>query len=124
TALELVNPKMPATVDAAELMAMNMRGEITDCTLYGPIAFDGAISAEAAWHKGINSEVCGDVDVLIMPAIEAGNVLYKALVYLANTKVAGIVAGASAPIILTSRSDSPEAKLLSIACASVIAANS
>lgn len=120
-ALELVNPKMQATVDAAELQAMAERGEIKNCIIKGPIAFDGAISAEAAEHKGIKSEVCGDVDVLIVPYIEVGNVLYKTLVYLANTKVAGLIAGAAAPIVLTSRSDSHEAKLLSIACASVAA---
>ena len=120
-ALELVNPKMQATVDAAELQAMAERGEIKNCIVKGPIAFDGAISAEAAEHKGIKSEVCGDVDVLVVPYIEVGNVLYKTLVYLANTKVAGLIAGAAAPIVLTSRSDSHEAKLLSIACASVAA---
>lgn len=120
-ALELVNPKMPATVDAAELQAMAERGEIKNCILHGPMAFDGAISAEAAHHKGIKSQVSGEVDVLIVPNIEVGNVLYKTLVYLAKTKVAGLIAGAAAPIVLTSRSDSHEAKLLSIACASVVA---
>ncbi|KAF0197396.1 MAG: ptb [Bacillota bacterium] len=120
-ALELVNPKMPATVDAAELQAMAERGELTNCIVHGPLAFDGAISAEAAKHKGIKSEVSGDVDVLVVPYIEVGNVLYKTLVYLANAKVAGLIAGAAAPIVLTSRSDSHEAKLLSIACASVAA---
>ncbi|MDP3487091.1 MAG: phosphate butyryltransferase [Bacillota bacterium] len=120
-ALELVNPKMQATVDAAELQAMAERGELTNCIVHGPLAFDGAISAEAAKHKGITSEVSGDVDVLIVPYIEVGNVLYKTLVYLAKAKVAGLIAGAAAPIVLTSRSDSHEAKLLSIACASVAA---
>lgn len=120
-ALELVNPKMQATVDAAELQAMAERGELKNCIVHGPIAFDGAISAEAAKHKGIKSEVSGEVDVLVVPYIEVGNVLYKTLVYLANAKVAGLIAGAAAPIVLTSRSDSHEAKLLSIACASVAA---
>ena len=120
-ALELVNPKMQATVDAAELQAMAERGELTNCIVHGPLAFDGAISAEAAKHKGIESQVSGDVDVLVVPYIEVGNVLYKTLVYLANAKVAGLIAGAAAPIVLTSRSDSHEAKLLSIACASVAA---
>ena len=100
---------------------MAERGELKNCIVHGPIAFDGAISAEAAKHKGIKSEVSGDVDVLVVPYIEVGNVLYKTLVYLANTKVAGLIAGAAAPIVLTSRSDSHEAKLLSIACASVAA---
>jgi len=121
TALEVVNPKMPATVDAAELQAMAERGELKNCIVHGPLALDGAISAEAAKHKGIKSQVAGDVDVLIVPYIEVGNVLYKTLVYLANAKVAGLIAGAAAPIVLTSRSDSHEAKLLSIACASVVA---
>lgn len=120
-AVEVVNPKMQATVDAAELADKARRGEIVNCIVSGPIAFDGAISAEAAAHKGIKSDVAGDVDILLMPDIEAGNILYKTLVYLAQAKVAGIIAGAAAPIVLTSRSDSPEAKLLSIACASVVA---
>ncbi|HSL93909.1 MAG TPA: bifunctional enoyl-CoA hydratase/phosphate acetyltransferase, partial [Bacillota bacterium] len=123
-ALELVNPKMPATVDARALMEMAQSGELENCIVEGPIAFDGAISAEAAAHKGMKSEVAGDVDVLVVPFIEVGNVLYKSLVYLANTRVAGLIAGASAPIVLTSRSDSHEAKLLSIAAASVIASQS
>lgn len=120
-AVEVVNPKMQATLDAAELAAMASRGEIANCIVSGPIALDGAISAAAAAHKGIKSEVAGDVDILLMPDIEAGNILYKALVYLAGAKVAGIIAGAAAPIVLTSRADSPEAKLFSIACASVVA---
>ncbi len=120
-AVEVVNPKMQATLDAAELAEMAHRGEIANCIVSGPIAFDGAISAEAAAHKGIKSDVAGDVDILLMPDIEAGNILYKTLVYLAGAKVAGLIAGAAAPIVLTSRSDSPEAKLLSIACASVVA---
>lgn len=124
TAVELVNPKMPATVDAKALMDMAESGELENCIVHGPIAFDGAISAEAAAHKGMKSEVAGDVDVLVVPTIEVGNVLYKALVYLANTRVAGLIAGAAAPIVLTSRSDSHEAKLLSIAAASVIASQS
>lgn len=123
-ALELVNPKMPATVDAKALMDMAESGELENCIVHGPIAFDGAISAEAAAHKGMKSEIAGDVDILVVPFIEVGNVLYKCLVYLANTKVAGLIAGASAPIVLTSRSDSHEAKLLSIAAASVIASQS
>jgi len=121
TALELVNPKMPSTVDAFELQQMYLRGEITDCVIHGPLAFDCAISARAAKHKNVESQVTGDVDVLIVPSIETGNALYKALVYLANAKVAGLIAGATAPIILTSRSDSSESKLLSIACASIVA---
>ena len=121
TALELVNPKMPSTVDAFELQQMSLRGEITDCIIHGPLAFDCAISAKAARHKNVESQVTGDVDVLLVPNIETGNALYKALVYLANAKVAGLISGAAAPIVLTSRSDSSESKLLSIACASIVA---
>jgi len=120
-AVEVVNPKMQATVDAYELQLMAQRGELKDCLVHGPLALDGAISAEAAEHKGIKSQVAGDVDVLLVPNIEVGNVLYKTLVYLSRARVAGLIAGATAPIVLTSRSDSPESKLLSIACASVVA---
>jgi phosphate butyryltransferase len=121
TALELVNPKMPSTVDAYELQKMSLRGEITDCIIHGPLAFDCAISANAARHKGVLSQVTGDVDVLIAPNIETGNALYKALVYLAKAKVAGLITGAAAPVVLTSRSDSSESKLFSIASASIVA---
>jgi len=121
TALELVNPKMPSTVDAFELQKMALRGEISDCIIHGPLAFDCAISAVAARQKGIESQVTGEVDVLIVPNIETGNVLYKALVYLAKAKVGGLILGASAPVVLTSRTDSAESKLFSIACACIIA---
>jgi len=120
-AVEVVNPKMPATVDAEQLQMMAERGEIKNCLVHGPLALDGAISLEAALHKGIKSKVAGDADILFVPTIEVGNVLYKTLVYLARARVAGLIVGATAPIVLTSRSDSPEAKLLSIACASVVA---
>jgi len=120
-AVEVVNPKMPATVEARELQLLAERGEIKNCLVHGPLALDGAISLDAALHKGIKSEVAGDADILLVPNIEVGNVLYKALVYLARARVAGLIVGAAAPIVLTSRSDSPEAKLLSIACASVVA---
>lgn len=121
TALEMVNPKMPSTVDAFELQRMSLSGEITDCIVHGPLAFDCAISTHAARHKGVESQVTGDTDVLIVPNIETGNALYKSLVYLAKAKVAGLIMGASAPVVLTSRSDSSESKLLSIACASILA---
>lgn len=120
-AVEVVNPKMQATVDAYELQLMAERGELNNCLVHGPLALDGAISAEAALHKGIKSQVAGDVDVLLVPNIEVGNVLYKTLVYLSRARVAGLIAGAAAPIVLTSRSDSSDSKLLSIACASVVA---
>lgn len=124
SAVEVANPKMPSTVDAAALAEMSRTGELEHCIVEGPIAFDGAISAEAAAHKGMKSEIAGEVDVLLVPAIEVGNVLYKTLVYLAGSRVAGLIAGAAAPIVLTSRSDSHEAKMLSIAAASVIASQS
>lgn len=113
-AKEKVSPKMEATVHAKELADMNSRGEITGCIIDGPFALDNAISKKAAEIKGINSEVAGDADILLMPYIEAGNVLYKSLTYFAKAKNAGIILGAKAPIVLTSRSDNDEAKLFSI----------
>lgn len=116
-AKEKVNPKMQATLDAQELVQMNRDGVIKDCIVEGPYALDNAISKEAAELKGIKGEVAGDADILLMPYIEAGNVLYKALTYLANADNAGIILGAKAPIVLTSRADSDKAKLNSIALA-------
>jgi phosphate butyryltransferase len=120
-ALELVNPEMPATVDAAELTRMNRDGEITGCIVEGPIALDGAISADSYKHKGIKNPIAGQANVLLVPYIEVGNVLYKALVFMAGARVAGIVVGARAPIVLTSRADTHEAKVYSIATAAVLA---
>lgn len=117
TAFEQVNPDMPATVDAALLAKMAERGQIKNCIVDGPIALDAAISKEAAAHKGMQSPVAGEADVLLVPVIEAGNVMYKTLVYLGGAEVAGVIAGAAAPIILTSRSDTHQAKLYSIATA-------
>lgn len=117
TAFEQVNPDMPATVEAALLAKMADRGQIKNCIVDGPIALDGAVSPEAAAHKGMQSPVAGQADILLVPVIEVGNVIYKTLTYLGQGRVAGIIAGAAAPIILTSRSDSPEAKLHSIATA-------
>lgn len=117
TAFEQVNPDMPATVDAALLAKMAERGQIKNCIVDGPIALDGAISMEAAAHKGMQSPVAGEADVLLVPVIEVGNVMYKTLVYLGGAEVAGVIAGAAAPIILTSRSDTHQAKLYSIATA-------
>lgn len=118
-AVELVNEMMPATLDAALLSKMADRDQIPNCLIDGPLAFDNAISAESALHKGIRSNVAGDADLLLLPDIEAGNVLYKAFVFFANAKVAACVLGASAPIVLTSRSDSEESKLDSIILAAV-----
>ncbi|MEA3477875.1 MAG: bifunctional enoyl-CoA hydratase/phosphate acetyltransferase [Bacteroidota bacterium] len=113
-AVELVNVMMPATMDAALLSKMADRGQIPNCLIDGPLAFDNAISAASAIHKGIRSNVAGEADMLLLPDIEAGNVLYKSFVFFANAKVASLVLGASAPIVLTSRSDSEESKLDSI----------
>lgn len=119
-AVETVNEQMPATLDAAKLALMNRGNLIRNCLIEGPLAFDTAISRESALHKNIVSEVAGDSDLLVMPDIEAGNILYKALAYFANSKVASVILGASAPIVLTSRSDSEEAKLNSILLASAV----
>lgn len=122
-AVEVVNPDMPPTIDAAMLTQMNRRGQIKGCIIDGPLALDNAISSESARHKGIKSEVAGCADILLVPNIDAGNMLAKAIVYFSNNKTAGIVLGARAPIVLTSRADSSETKLLSIASAVVLAAH-
>lgn len=119
-AVELVNEMMPATMDAALLSKMADRGQIPNCLIDGPLAFDNAISAEAAEHKGIKSDVAGMADLLLLPDIEAGNMLYKSFIFFANAKVAANILGASAPIVLTSRSDSEESKLDSICLAAAV----
>lgn len=116
-AVEVVNPKMQATVDAAVLCKMLDRGQITDAILDGPLAFDNAINTEAARTKNITSQVAGDADILLVPEIEAGNMLAKQLSFLANADAAGIVCGARVPIILPSRADSLHTRLLSCAVA-------
>ena len=120
-AVEKVNPKMPATLDAQELVKMNQEGRIKDCMVGGPFALDNAVSVEAAKHKGIDHPVAGKADVLIVPDIEAGNILYKSFVYFARAKNAGVIVGAKVPIVLTSRADNEEAKLNSIALAVLMA---
>ena len=117
SAVETVNPKIPATIDAAALCKMADRGQITGAILDGPLAFDNAISKEAALIKGIQSPVAGEADILLAPDLEAGNMLAKQLCYLSNADSAGIVLGARVPIILTSRSDSAEGRLASCAVA-------
>jgi phosphate butyryltransferase len=114
SAVESVKEAMPSTLDAAILSKMAERGQIKNCVIDGPLAMDNAISKESAEHKGINSEVAGDADLLIMPNIEAGNILYKTLGFFTNSKLAAVILGAKAPIVLTSRADSEEAKLYSI----------
>jgi phosphate butyryltransferase len=121
-AVEVVNHDMPATLDAAALAQMNRRGQIKGCVVDGPFALDNAISELSAKHKGITSEVAGKADILIVPNIESGNILAKSIVYFAPNKTAGIVLGAKAPIVLTSRADTAEAKMFSIAAAVVWAA--
>jgi len=113
-AVEMVNENMKATLDAALLSKMNQRDQIKNCIIDGPLAFDNAVSLESAQLKGIKSEVAGDTDLLLMPDIEVGNVLYKSLVFFAKAKVASIILGALVPIVLTSRSDSEQAKFDSI----------
>ena len=116
-AVETVNSKMPATLDAAALCKMADRGQITNCIIDGPMAFDNAISKQAAITKGIESEVAGDPDILLVPDLEAGNILAKQLIFLANADSAGLVLGARVPVILTSRADSVRSRIASCAVA-------
>ena len=120
-AVETVTSKMPATIDAAALCKMADRGQITAGVLDGPLAFDNAISQDAAMTKGIESPVAGDPDILLAPDLEAGNILAKQLTFLANADAAGIVLGARVPIVLTSRADSVRARIASCAVAALAA---
>jgi phosphate butyryltransferase len=120
-ATEVVNPKIPTTLDAANLSKMADRGQIRGGLVDGPLALDNAISPESARIKGIKSEVAGYADILIAPDIEAGNVLAKAITYFAQGKMAGVVVGARCPLILPSRSDTREAKLVSLALGVMLA---
>lgn len=120
-AVEVVNPDMPATIDASILSKMNDRGQIKGCIVDGPFATDIALSEEAAKHKGVGGEVAGKADILLLPNIEAANVMYKTLTYATSSKNGGILVGTSAPVVLTSRADSPETKLYSIALAALVA---
>lgn len=117
TANEQVNSKMPATVDARELAEMSRQGQLPDGIVEGPIALDVAVNPDAAKHKGIKSKIAGQTDLFLVPNIETGNVLGKALIYFAGAKMAGLVLGAANPIVLTSRAESAEGKLNSIALA-------
>ncbi len=116
-AVEVVNPDMPACIDAACLSKMADRGQIMGGIVDGPLAFDNAISKEAALHKGINSPVSGEVDAVVVPEIETGNIFAKGLVYLAEAEPAGVLLGTTAPVIIVSRSDCPVSKVRSIALA-------
>ena len=111
---------MPESVDAAKLKEMNQAGEITNCLIEGPISYDLAISKESASLKGYQSSVTGDVDILLVPNITAGNILGKALLWSAGAKMAGFVVGAKVPIVLTSRGASAEEKYLSLVCSAAL----
>jgi len=120
--LEFVNPDMPATLDAACLTMMNRRGQITGAYLEGPIALDVPLSRFAAERKGIEGPLVANTDIFIAPDIEAGNILYRAILYFANGESGGVVLGAKVPLILLSRAETPETKIRSIAIAKLVAA--
>lgn len=119
TANEMPSPKMPSTMDAKALTDLNKAGEFSGALIEGPLALDCAISPSALKHKGIQSEVNGDADMFLVPSIEVGNVLGKAMVYFAGGAMAGIVLGAKVPIVLTSRNDPPRSKLMALAMAAL-----
>ena len=119
-AVEVVNPKMPVTVEAEELHQMNLRGEITGCIVDGPLSMDLAIDPNAAKHKGATDRpIQGDADILLFPDIHAGNLTYKAMVHMADCVNGNILTGTAAPVVLTSRSDSMEVKVNSLAVAAL-----
>ena len=115
--IEKVNPKMPETVEARELQEMNRRGEIKDCIVEGPISYDCAMSREIASYKGFESQIAGDVDILIAPNIHAGNIMGKMLTVTCGAKMAGFIVGAKCPVVMTSRGASADEKYLSIVIA-------
>jgi phosphate acetyltransferase len=123
SAVETVSPKITSTLDAAALCKMADRGQITGAVLDGPLAFDTAVSAEAARVKSLKSQVAGEADILLVPDLESGNMLAKQLEYLGGAQLAGIVLGAKVPIILTSRADSAESRVASCAIASAMIAS-
>lgn len=118
--VETVNPKIQATLDAAALQIMGMRNQIRDCIIDGPLALDNAVSEEAAKHKGIESAVAGNADILIVPDLNSGNILYKSLIFLAGGTAAAVIMGAEVPVVLTSRADSEKSKFMSIALAAAM----
>ncbi len=122
SAVETVNPNIPSTMDAAALCKMADRGQISGALVDGPLALDNAVSLEAARVKGIDSAVAGRANILLVPDLDAGNMLAKSLTFLANADAAGIVLGARVPIILTSRADEVAAKLASCAVAVLVEA--
>lgn len=120
-ATEVVNPAMPATLEAAALAAMGRRGQFPECEVDGPLALDNAVSPEAARIKGIAGDLAGHCDILLVPDIESGNMLVKTFSFLGTGRVAGVLVGAAAPVVLTSRADSDAAQLYSIATAVLMA---
>lgn len=122
-AVEVVNPNMPATLDAAMLAKMSDRGQIKGCVVDGPLALDIALSEEAAHHKKVTGPVAGKADILLMPNIETGNVMYKTLTYTTHSKNGCLLVGTAAPVVLTSRADSHETKMYSIALAALVASH-
>ncbi len=118
--VEVVNPKIESTLDAAELKAMSEKNQLVGCTVDGPLALDIAVSSEAAHHKGIKGDVAGNADILLAPDLNSGNILYKSLIFLCRGTAAAVIMGASVPIVLTSRSDSEKSKFMSIALAAAM----
>lgn len=121
--IELINSEMPETLDAAVICKMAERGQIQGAIIDGPLALDNILSKEASEHKGIKSSVAGQADVIIVPDLKTGNVLHKAMVFLANFQVASLIWGTEKPIVMTSRSDRLESKILSVALASLSASS-
>ncbi|MBU5485093.1 phosphate butyryltransferase [Clostridium sp. MSJ-11] len=122
-AVEVVNPSMPETIDASILAKMSDRGQIKGCVVDGPFALDNALSEEAAQHKKVGGEVAGKADILLLPNIQAGNIMYKTLTYTTDSKNGCLLVGTAAPVVLTSRNDSHETKMYSIALAALVAEN-
>ena len=114
TPVEIVNPKIPSTIDAAMLAVAGRRGQIRDCIVDGPLALDNAISLESAQHKGIVSDVAGCADILLLPDLDSGNLMLKAVIYMMNTVSSSNIIGTDVPVVMTSRSDTPENKYNSI----------
>ena len=123
SATELARPELPSSVEAAAVAERAANGEIPGAIVDGPLSLDIAVSPQAAKIKGVNSPVAGNADVLLVPNIEAGNLLFKQMVYFMSATAAGLVVGATVPVTLTSRADPPEARLASAALASIYAAN-
>jgi len=119
-AVETVNPKMQPSTDAALMTMMNKRNQITNCIVDGPLALDNAVSAEAAHHKGIESPVAGDVDLILTPDIYSANIMYKTLNFMGGSFSAAVIMGAKVPVVLTSRSDSDKSKFMSIVVAAAM----